>query len=49
MGRRAAGRSHRLLADAAQWAPNVEAGQFRILAMATEQRVPKYPNVLSNT
>lgn len=33
------------LADAAQWAPFVESGQFRILAMATEQRVPKYPEV----
>jgi tripartite-type tricarboxylate transporter receptor subunit TctC len=31
------------LADAAQWAPFVDAGQFRILAMATEQRIPKYP------
>lgn len=33
------------LADAAQWAPHVDAGQCRILAMATEQRVPKYTNV----
>lgn len=32
------------LADAAQWAPNVDAGQCRILAMATEQRIPKYPD-----
>ena len=33
------------LADAAQWAPFVDAGQFRILAMATEQRVAKYGSV----
>jgi tripartite-type tricarboxylate transporter receptor subunit TctC len=33
------------LADAAQWAPLVDAGQFRILAMATEQRIPKYAQV----
>ena len=33
------------LADAAQWAPNVEAGQFRVLAMGTEQRVARYPDV----
>ncbi len=33
------------LADAAQWAPNVDAGQFRLLAMATEQRIPKYANI----
>ena len=32
------------LADASQWAPQVESGQFRILAMATEQRLPKFPN-----
>ena len=32
------------LADAAQWAPQVDSGQFRILAMATEQRSPKYPD-----
>jgi len=31
------------LADAAQWAPFVDAGQCRILAMATEQRLPKCP------
>ncbi len=30
------------LADAAQWAPFVDSGQLRILAMATEQRIPKY-------
>lgn len=30
------------LADAAQWAPFVDNGQCRILAMATEQRIPKY-------
>ncbi len=32
------------LADAAQWAPFVDNGQCRILAMATEARIPKYPN-----
>lgn len=32
------------LADAAQWAPFVDNGQCRILAMATEQRIPKYPD-----
>jgi tripartite-type tricarboxylate transporter receptor subunit TctC len=32
------------LADAAQWAPNVDAGQCRILALATEKRIPKYPD-----
>lgn len=30
------------LADAAQWAPFVDNGQCRILAMATEARIPKY-------
>lgn len=30
------------LADAAQWSPFVDSGQCRILAMATEQRIPKY-------
>ena len=30
------------LADAAQWAPFVDNGQCRILAMATEQRIAKY-------
>jgi tripartite-type tricarboxylate transporter receptor subunit TctC len=30
------------LADAAQWAPFVDNGQCRILAMATEARLPKY-------
>jgi tripartite-type tricarboxylate transporter receptor subunit TctC len=30
------------LADAAQWAPFVDNGQCRILAMATETRIPKY-------
>ena len=30
------------LADAAQWAPFVDNGQCRILAMATEKRLPKY-------
>jgi tripartite-type tricarboxylate transporter receptor subunit TctC len=33
------------LADAAQWAAQVDSGQFRILAMATEQRIPKYPDI----
>ncbi|MFO1081549.1 MAG: tripartite tricarboxylate transporter substrate binding protein [Reyranellaceae bacterium] len=33
------------LADAAQWAPFVDNGQCRILAMATEQRIPKYKDV----
>jgi tripartite-type tricarboxylate transporter receptor subunit TctC len=33
------------LADASQWAPFVESGQFRILAMATEKRIPKFPTV----
>jgi tripartite-type tricarboxylate transporter receptor subunit TctC len=32
------------LADAAQWAPFVDNGQCRILAMATEQRIAKYPD-----
>ncbi|MFT4099491.1 MAG: tripartite tricarboxylate transporter substrate binding protein [Burkholderiaceae bacterium] len=32
------------LADAAQWAPFVDDGQCRILAMATEARIPKYPD-----
>lgn len=39
-----AGHIH-FLADAAQWAPFVDNGQCRILAMATEQRIPKYPDV----
>jgi len=30
------------IADAAQWAPFVDDGQCRILALATEQRLPKY-------
>ena len=30
------------LADASQWAPFVDNGQCRILAMATEQRIPRY-------
>ena len=34
-----------IIADAAQWAPQVDAGQFRILAMATEQRIPRYANI----
>ncbi len=32
------------LADASQWAPFVDNGQCRILAMATEQRLPRYGN-----
>ena len=38
-----AGHIH-FLADASQWAPLVDAGQFRLLAAATEQRIPRYPN-----
>lgn len=30
------------LADASQWAPFVDNGQCRILALATEQRIPRY-------
>ena len=33
------------LADASQWGPFVDDGRCRILAMATEQRLPKYANV----
>jgi len=33
------------LADASQWSPFVDNGQCRILAMATEQRIPKYKDV----
>ncbi len=33
------------LADASQWGPFVDDGRCRILAMVTEQRLPKYPNV----
>lgn len=33
------------LCDAAQWAPFVDNGQCRILAMATEERIPKYKDV----
>ena len=33
------------ICDGAQWAPMVDAGKFRILAMATEQRIPKYKDV----
>ena len=33
------------VADASNWAPFVDSGQFRALAMATEKRVAKYPNV----
>lgn len=39
-----AGHIH-FLADAAQWAPFVDDGRCRVLAMATEQRIPKYPDV----
>ena len=33
------------IADASQWGPFVDDGRCRILAMATEQRLPRYPNV----
>jgi tripartite-type tricarboxylate transporter receptor subunit TctC len=33
------------ICDGAQWAPFVDAGKFRILAMATERRIPKYKDV----
>jgi tripartite-type tricarboxylate transporter receptor subunit TctC len=33
------------ICDGAQWAPMVDAGKFRILAMATEHRIPKYKDV----
>ena len=33
------------ICDGAQWAPMVDAGKFRILAMATEQRIAKYKDV----
>ncbi len=33
------------LADASQWAPFVDNGQCRILALATEKRLTKYPDV----
>jgi tripartite-type tricarboxylate transporter receptor subunit TctC len=33
------------ICDGAQWAPMVDAGKFRILAMATEQRIAKYKAV----
>jgi tripartite-type tricarboxylate transporter receptor subunit TctC len=33
------------ICDGAQWAPMVDAGRFRILAMATEHRIPKYKDV----
>ena len=33
------------ICDGAQWAPMVDAGKFRILAMATEQRIAKYKEV----
>jgi tripartite-type tricarboxylate transporter receptor subunit TctC len=33
------------ICDGAQWAPFVDSGKFRILAMATEQRIPKYKEV----
>jgi tripartite-type tricarboxylate transporter receptor subunit TctC len=39
-----AGEVH-FICDGAQWAPFVDTGKFRILAMATEQRIPKYKNV----
>ena len=33
------------ICDGAQWAPFVDAGKFRILAMATDQRIAKYKDV----
>ena len=33
------------VADASQWGPFVDDGRCRILAMATEQRLPRYANV----
>lgn len=33
------------ICDGAQWAPFVDSGKFRILAMATEHRIPKYRDV----
>lgn len=33
------------ICDGAQWAPFVDSGKFRILAMATEHRIPKYKDV----
>jgi tripartite-type tricarboxylate transporter receptor subunit TctC len=33
------------IADAAQWAPFVDDGKCRILAFATEQRIPRYKDV----
>ena len=33
------------ICDGAQWAPFVDLGRFRILAMATEHRIPKYKDV----
>ena len=33
------------IADASQWGPFVDDGRCRILAMATEQRLPRYPQV----
>ena len=39
-----AGEVH-FICDGAQWAPFVDAGKFRILAMATEQRIAKYKDV----
>ena len=39
-----AGHIH-FVADASQWGPFVDDGRCRILAMATEQRLPRYANV----
>lgn len=39
-----AGEVH-FICDGAQWAPFVDSGRFRILAMATEHRIPKYRDV----
>ncbi|HJQ59019.1 MAG TPA: tripartite tricarboxylate transporter substrate binding protein [Vineibacter sp.] len=32
------------ISDASQWVPFVESGQARILALATEERLPKFPD-----
>ena len=37
------------IADAAQWAPFVDDGKCRILAFATEQRIPRYKDVPTMT
>ena len=37
------------IADAAQWAPFVDDGKCRILAFATEQRIPRYKDIPTMT